>query len=170
MPGTPDTAAYPWCVLGDVVSITGVAVDQQTLNLARDAIELATGAIENVARQYLSRRDYYWLRQGVAYQAVWLAAQPDYLTRDDVANFSQDGAMIIGATPDRIRLAPLARSACRRLSWKGTRSIAPRVPLSARGVDFEGNPLSGNNVPLPQYIGGNPFLDGSDFAQNFVQL
>lgn len=167
MPGQPDVAVYAWCSLTDVANITGAqGVSQQSLDLARDAIEFATGAIESVNRVYLSRRDYYFLRQAVAYQAVWIQAQPDYLTRDDVASFTQDGVTING-TPDRVRLAPLARSACRRLSWKGTRSIAPRVPLTSRPVGFEGNVLAGNTSPLPQYIGGDPTLDGSDDTETW---
>ena len=160
---------YQWCTVADAATITGATVDVVTLGLARDAIEFATGAIESVTRVYLSRRDYYFLRQAVAYQATWLLSQPDYLVRDDVASFTQDGVTINGS-PDRIRLAPLARSACRRLSWKGTRSFAPRVPLSGRGVDFEGNPLAGNTSPLPQYIGGDPTTDGSDETYSFTSF
>lgn len=78
-----------------------------------------------------TRRDLYWLRQAVAFQAAWLADTPDYLERNDVESASQDGQSVT-LKQDALVLAPLARRAIKKLSWRGSRSIRP-VPVDERG-------------------------------------
>lgn len=120
-----------WCTVADVATVTGKTVTVTDRNLAAFAIELVTGAIESVARVDLSRRDAYWLRQAVAFQAAWLADTPDYLERNDVDAASQDGQSVT-LKPDALVIAPLAKRALKRLSWRGARSIRP-VPVDERG-------------------------------------
>jgi hypothetical protein len=59
-----------------------------------------------------------------SYQAAWLNAQPDYLTRDAVSSAAQDGQSATGAHGDWLTLSPLARKATKRLSWRGTRNLS----------------------------------------------
>lgn len=108
-----------------VATLTGVTVDAATRALAAQAVELSTGLIEGTLaeRVDITDRDLYFLRLMCAYQAAWLVAQPDYLTRNNVASASQDGQSATGG-PDWLTLAPLARKAARRLSWRGTRPLA----------------------------------------------
>jgi hypothetical protein len=111
-----------WATVEDVKNVTGKTVDETTRGLAAQAIELSCGLIESVPRVNMTRRDAYWLRQAVCYQAAWLASTPDYLERNDVKNVNQDGASAEGG-PDWLILAPLARRAVKKLSWRGTRTV-----------------------------------------------
>jgi hypothetical protein len=114
-----------WATVSDVKSLTGADVTELTRTLAAQAIELKTGAIEVVttARTLVSDRDQYWLKLAVCYQAAWLNEQPDYLERSAVANLSQDGQSATMGNPDWLVLAPLARTAIKRLSWRGARQL-----------------------------------------------
>lgn len=141
-PTEPD-AAESWCTVATVASLTGKTVTAVDRNLAAFAIELTTGLIESVKRTDMTRRDAYWLQQAVAFQAAWLSETPDYLERNDVSSASQDGQSVT-LKPDALVLAPLARRAIKRLSWRGTRSIRPiavdergRIRLTADYVPLE---------------------------------
>lgn len=120
-----------WCTVAEVATVTGKTVTETDRNIAAFAIELKTGLIESVARPDLTRRDAYWLRQAVAFQAAWLSETPDYLERNEVESASQDGQSVT-LKPDALVLAPLAKLAIKRLSWRGTRSIRP-VLVDERG-------------------------------------
>jgi hypothetical protein len=122
-----------WATITDITDVTGKTVDELTRNLAASAIELHTGAIESVPRVDMSRRDAYWLRQAVCFQAAWLAPTPDYLERNDIKTASQDGASASGG-PDWMTLAPLARKALKRLSWRGTRTVLTGRPSGLLGT------------------------------------
>lgn len=112
--------------IAEIAALTGATVDEPTRLLAAQAVEIATGLIEGTLaeRVDISDRDLYWLKLMTCYQAAWLVAQPDYLTRNDVASASQDGQSATGASQDWLTLAPLARKTSRRLSWRGTRPLA----------------------------------------------
>lgn len=124
-------APLTWCTVADVALVTGKTVTDVDRNIAAYAVELITGLIESVPRVDVSRRDAYWLRQAVAFQAAWLADTPDYLERNDVEAAAQGGQSVT-LKPDALVLAPLARRAIKRLSWRGSRTIRP-VPVDARG-------------------------------------
>lgn len=115
-----------FATLEQVAELTGVTVDAPTRLLAAQAVEIATGLIEGTLaeRVDISDRDLYFLRLMCSYQAAWLMAQPDYLTRNDVATASQDGQSATGGAHDWLTLSPLARKASKRLSWRGTRPLA----------------------------------------------
>jgi hypothetical protein len=111
-----------WATIADIQGVTGKTVNELARNLAAQSIELHTGAIESVTRVDMSRRDAYWLRQAVCFQAAWLAPTPDYLERNDITSANQSGVSASGG-PDWMTLAPLARKALKRLSWRGTRTV-----------------------------------------------
>lgn len=111
-----------FATIAQIAALTGVTVDAATRNLAAQAVELATGQIEAVQRENATDRDLYWLRLACAYQAVWLQAQPDYLTRNNVQQVSQDGQSVTGGA-DWLALGPLARKAVRKLSWRSPRMV-----------------------------------------------
>jgi len=113
-----------WATIQQVTNLTGKTVNATQLAQASATIELHTGAIEAVERVYLSVRDAYWLRLAVCYQAAWQTPTPDFFERMDVTSASQDGQSA-SYTADSLTLAPLARRAIRRLSWKGTRTLMP---------------------------------------------
>lgn len=117
-----------FATIAQIAALTGVTVDESARNLAAQAVELATGLIEAVDRPEVTDRDRYWLKLACAYQAAWLQAQPDYLTRNHVTNVSQDGQSVTGG-PDWLTLAPNARKAVRKLSWRGPRMVGRRDPM-----------------------------------------
>jgi len=116
-------AATPWANIADVLELTGVTVDAFGLRQAVTSLETVTGLIQDVERTTISEADRYWLKVATCYQAAWIAAQPDYLERNDVTGASQDGQSAQGK-PDWLVLAPLARRALKRLSWRGVRTVS----------------------------------------------
>lgn len=125
-------AATPWCTVENVTTLTGKTVTQEQRDQAAGTIELHTGLIEAVERVDISDRDRHWLKLATCYQAVWLVAQADLFERNDVSNAGQDGE---SATfrPDAHTLAPLARKAIKRLSWRGPRTmITPKADARGR--------------------------------------
>lgn len=124
--------AARWATVADIKNLTDKIVSDQKRNEAAATIELHTGLIESVERTDISGRDRYWLKQAVSYQAAWLSAQADLYERNDVDSAGQDGE---SATfrPDAHTLAPLARKAIKRLSWRGPRTlITPRADHRGR--------------------------------------
>jgi hypothetical protein len=112
--------ADPWASVSDVTEITGATVDAETLAQAQGVIELLVGRTADAT--WIPARDLRWLRRAVAYQAAWMPSQPDLFTRTEVASSSQDGASQV-YRPDSHLLAPLARRALKKLTWRGNRSV-----------------------------------------------
>lgn len=135
-----------WCTGADVVALTGTPADDEKIAMAQGHIELAIGRTEASAADDLSARDLDWLRRAVSYQAAWLEGQADINTRLDVTQLAQDGMQATFAG-DGLILAPLAKRALKRLSWRGgTRSIAvepfnptviPRYPVGGPLIDYD---------------------------------
>lgn len=134
-------SATLWASVADITAATGVTVNASTRSIAANAIELTTGLIEAVERTDVSDRDRYWLKLAVCYQAAWIVAQPDYLERNAIASASQDGQAATGGNPDWLVLAPLARKALKRLSWRGVRTVSTqpgrRAVVNVNDDDYE---------------------------------
>ena len=124
--------AERWATVADVQNLTGKIVTEQHRNEAAATIELHIGLIESVERTDISERDRYWLKQATCYQAAWVKAQADLYERNDVESAGQDGESA-DFRPDAHTLAPLARKAIKRLSWRGPRTIG--APALRRRVD-----------------------------------
>jgi hypothetical protein len=107
----------------DVQTITGVIVTDVDRNTAANVIEMLTGLIEEVARTDISDRDRYWLKLATAYQTAFVAATPDFRERLAVSSYSDSGQSMTLMDRDAHILAPLARRAIKRLSWRGPRGI-----------------------------------------------
>jgi hypothetical protein len=121
-----------WASGSDVVALTGHPADDELLAQAQSLIELVIGRTEDTATAEITARDLDWLRRATAYQAVWMAGQPDLYTRLDVTQLAQDG-MAATFRDGALVLSPLAQSALKRLSWGqgGTRSVTvePFAPM-----------------------------------------
>jgi hypothetical protein len=132
-----------WASESDVVTLTGSPADAVKLAQAQATIELAIGRTEAKGTAEMTARDLDWLRRAVAYQAAWMAGQPDLFQRLEVKSLSQDG-MSATFKGDALVLAPNAKRAIRNLSWLGsTRSVSvePFCPTPARRlVDYENEP------------------------------
>jgi hypothetical protein len=108
-----------WADAAYTLEITGVTVTDAQVLQAQAVIELFSGVTENYA---ISGRDVRHLRMAVAYQAGWMKGQIDVTTRTDVSAVTQDQLSLTYANAEAPVLAPLARHAIKRLSWKGSRS------------------------------------------------
>lgn len=144
MADTTPTSPH-WVTDKEVSTLTGATVDDATIAQAQGVIELRTGVL---AEQFpaLWGRDARWLARAVAYQAAFMAEHPDMFSRMGVDSLGQDGQSMSGRG-SYLTLAPLARVAIRRLSWKGTRSTTQEAASAAATVDDD--ELDGLGRPLP---------------------
>lgn len=131
-----------WATTAEVLDITGETVTDSKVTQAQYVIELFSGVTEDYV---IPGRDARHLKMAVAYQAAWAAHQVDVTTRTDVSQFTQDETSATYANKEAPVLAPLARHALKRLSWKGSRSVklqkitdvAPTDPDTAFLTDDE---------------------------------
>ena len=110
-----------WATPEEVAEIARVTPTAGVLALAQQSVELVVGRTSGAT--HIPARDLRWLKRAVAFQAAWLPSQPDYLSRSTTKGaVIQDGAHV-NVTPSGQVLAPLARRALKRLSWRGNRSV-----------------------------------------------
>lgn len=121
-----------WATVTDVSTITGSTVDAGQLARATSLIELAVGRTED--NTFIPARDLRWLKRAVAYQAAWMLAQPDLLTKADVKSSSQDGAWQVYKGGQL--LAPLAKKCLKKLTWRGNRSVHTESTLTTDSGHF----------------------------------
>jgi hypothetical protein len=121
-----------WCTPEEASDIVGSAVSQNELNAAQSVLDIFSGITYTPTRNLLSR-DLRMLKLALAYQAKWMADQIDVLNRSDVDNVNQDGMSFKNAHADAQLLAPLAKRALDKVSWRKARTIVPRLHRN-RGV------------------------------------
>lgn len=117
-----------WATAAEVATLTGVdegSISDAAVERAQAIIDMYSGRTYDMHDLMVLEdrtRDLYWLKLAVAYQTVWMMAQPDLFQRMSMSNISQDG---VSATflSDAQNLSPLAKSALNRLSWHGSRSL-----------------------------------------------
>jgi hypothetical protein len=136
-----------WANAADVTTLTGRTATEADVAMAEATLATLHGLIPGVVRT-ITNRDRYWLKLATAYQAAWAVANPDLFERLDVTSASQDGQSA-NFKPDALVVAPLARRALKRLSWRGTRTIGPtplgRV-LNVNDDDWEDTHLAWRSV------------------------
>lgn len=116
-----------WATDDDVVTITGREATQEALAVAQVIVEIFSGTTELASDEDLiATRNLRFLKNAVAFQAVWLDAHPDVLEAMDVAGVSQDGLNATYATANAHLLAPLADRCINRLSWRRQIQTGPR--------------------------------------------
>lgn len=131
-----------WATAAQVSLITGkpeADFSQDDIQRAQFVIDIVTGTSVEMYSLLLREnrmRDLKWLRMAVAYQTVWMKARPDFFEAWDIKSLSQDGVSSDFETGSAT-LAPMARRAIRRLSWKGTRSMR----IGFRGYEDEDGAL-----------------------------
>lgn len=106
----------------DVLRITGKAVTTEQLAQALAVIELYASVDLSDFMAYAAR-NRKWLQAAVAYQAAWMAAQPDVMTRTDFVSQSQDGLSFTTRDDSDLFLAPLAQKALSRVTWVRPRTV-----------------------------------------------
>lgn len=118
-----------WATVADVAALTGVTVTQAFVNQAAAIISQKTGAVDDTTifpAGFISKRDMYWLKQAVCYEAAWMISQPDLFGRLDATQVQVGRADGVQLKADANVLAPLARGALKRLSWRGSRTVMDR--------------------------------------------
>lgn len=136
-----------WADVADVLKYTTKTVVIGDVERAEAEIEDVVGVLADPALRpgvVISPRDLHFLKKAVAYQAGWSVSQPDAYERSEVASISQDGASAT-FTDGSLTLAPFARRALRRLSWRGTRSVvinSAALVVEPDDEDLHWTPLS----------------------------
>ncbi len=102
-------AGNTWCALTDIPALTGQPMPAPSDLVAAQGMTEAL--IHRVWRSTdATKRDFYWLRAAVAWQAIYVADHPEVLTMMDVASMSQDGVSVTfraGAQPAQL-FSPIA--------------------------------------------------------------
>lgn len=128
-----------WATSPETLSYTGLLVSEDTLDSAQAMIELFADTTEASSDAGLiSPKNLRLLKLAVAYQAAWMTSQPDLFTRSDVGLLSQDGISFTSPHANSGILAPMARRALDRLSWRRNRSqrIRPKRPNNVGTGDW----------------------------------
>lgn len=136
-------ATDSWAQAADVAVITGVTVTDAQVMQAQSLIDMFS------ARTYdsldrIGTRDLHWLKLAVAYQCVWMLAQPDLFTRLDFATIAA-GARPVQLKDDSLRVAPMAAKALRRCSWLRSRSLHVRSPFTDGLTPISSDPDAAGN-------------------------
>jgi hypothetical protein len=114
-----------WATEAEALTYTGITVTSAEIEQAQVIVELFTDITEE-ADDYLSTKNLRLLKMAVAYQAAWITEHPDLFTHVDVSTMLQDGLQFTRGHENAMVLAPFARRAINRLSWRRNRSIKVR--------------------------------------------
>jgi hypothetical protein len=119
LPNLADVTTAPeWAFITPAAAATLVGQDISEADLFAAQGMIAVFA-DVTGAPVLSGRDAVLLGTATAYQAAFVAANPDLLTAADVTALSQDGASAQFDGADARLLAPMARRCLNRLSWRG---------------------------------------------------
>lgn len=110
-----------WATTSDVTTYTGVTVTGAQVEQAQAVIELFADVTEDSVQ--LAPKNLRLLKLAVAYQAAWITQHPDAFTSMDTTNVSQDQVSATFTHANAGILAPLAKRALDRLSWRRTRGL-----------------------------------------------
>lgn len=120
-----------WATVTDTLSYTKITVQESDIDSAQALIEIFADVTEASSDAGLiSPKNLRLLKLAVAYQAAWATNQPDLYTRSDVGLMTQDGISFTSPHANSAILAPMAKRALDRLSWKRNRNqrIRPMRP------------------------------------------
>lgn len=119
-----------WATTSDVLAITGTTVTDAEVTQAQYLVEMFADTNEDANNQ-IATKNLRLLKLAVAYQAAWIVQHPDVFSVIDVTSATQDGMSWTIGNPGSAVMAPLARMAIARLSWKRNRSVYIR-PMGGR--------------------------------------
>ncbi len=125
-------AVAPFASPADVKLVTGQPCDDASLAIAWSILEVVSGRplyeLTVPDTDVLTARDRYWLRAAICWQAIWIAANPDFFSTYDIANMNQSGQSATLNT-DALVVAPMARRALRNITWIRSRSVKIQRPI-----------------------------------------
>lgn len=134
-----------WATVAETLTYTGITVGQDNIDAAQAMVELFADVTED-ANPNLGTKNLRLLKMAVAYQAAWMTDHPDVFTNVDVSTMLQDGLQFTNAHANAGILAPMAKRAIDRLSWRRNRSI--RIRQKKRNISQFGG-LSGTTGSSP---------------------
>lgn len=112
-----------WATTGEVLTYTGITVTEAEIQQAQFMVEMFADVTEDAI---VSTKNLRFLKMATAYQAAWITEHPDLFTHVDVSTMLQDGLQFTRGHENATLLAPMARRAINRLSWRRNRSIKIR--------------------------------------------
>ncbi len=134
-----------WCTVDDVLAVTKATVTQAQLLQAGFTIDVKCGRPYSIdglpGLNRIGDRDLYWLKLACAWQAMWLASQPDAFSRIDALDISQ-GRSRTQLRDTALTLSPYARTALGRVSWLRDRSVHIQSGLEDVGIGIGLDPAS----------------------------
>lgn len=122
-----------WSTAAEALTYTKIAVDDSDIEAAQAMIEVFADVTEDAL---IGTKNLRLLKMAVAYQAAWITDHPDVFTHVDVSSMLQDGIQFVNNNMNSGVLAPMAKRAIDRLSWRRNRSLRVRRPKSTtqRGI------------------------------------
>lgn len=118
-----------WASIAETLTYTQITVTQADIESAQFMVELFADTTEDVT---VSSKNTRLLKMAVAYQAAWISDHPDIFTHVDVSTMLQDGIQFTQGHANAGLLAPMAKRAIDRLSWKRNRNIKIRPKKKVR--------------------------------------
>lgn len=120
-----------WATIQDVQLYTGISVSQENVDSAQFMVELFADVeyndtVDSSGNLLVSSKDRRLLKMATAYQAAWMTEHPDLFTQVDIGSMNQDGIFFVYKNENAALLAPMARRALARLSWKRSNVIRVR--------------------------------------------
>jgi hypothetical protein len=140
LPGT-------WCTVADVALLAGATVTQQDVNVAQQMIEGLDRRVWRITDA--TKRDFYWLKRAVAWQARYVAAHPEVLDMMDVQSLSQDGLSITFKSSTGQMIALYSPVALRFLNnlFRGSNSTIRLNSAFQKNRPPRGTLTGGSSVP-----------------------
>ncbi|MCA1840198.1 MAG: hypothetical protein ABR585_12495 [Gemmatimonadaceae bacterium] len=127
-----------WASIADVQLYTGISVSQENIDASQAMVELFADCIYNQTvdtsgAPLIRAKNLRLLKMAVAYQAAWMSDHPDLFTHVDIGSMNQDGVFFVYKHENASLLAPMARRAIARLSWRRNKNIKVR-PFAGRSI------------------------------------
>lgn len=119
-----------WTTAEQATAITNQSLTTGDLEAANAILEIWVGVTPDL-KDRLRPRDVRLLEKAEAFQAAWMKYKPALLERSDTDRVIQDTLQYDKGDRDMHVMAPLAKAAVQRLSWRSARTLEPLSPRQA---------------------------------------
>lgn len=119
-----------WTTPAQASTITKKTLSETDLEAANAILEIWVGVTPEL-KERLRPRDVRLLEKAEAFQAAWMQSKVALLERSDTDRVIQDTLQYDKGDKDMHVMAPLAKAAIQRLSWRSARTLDPLTPSQA---------------------------------------
>lgn len=140
-----------WATTAEVLAITRITVTEDDLTAAQFLIEMFADTTED-SDALIYPKNLRLLKLAVAYQAAWMSEHPDVYVSMDLTSANQDGMSWTVNNPQAGVLAPLAKMAIARLSWRRNRSVYLRPGDTRTKKNYLPRTLNTTNAAADDYL------------------